>query len=463
VKHSRIGPSRAALIWHCTGSVQAEDAAGRPPAGEAAERGTALHAVAEILLRNGEATTAAPPEVRLYVDEVRRIATAAGAAPLIEQRLSLTRHHPEMFGTADVIIINLKAGVLTVADFKSGFHHVAADALQLRLYAGMAYLRLKPSDARQIRRVETVIVQPNETEVAVRHAIHRVTDILQTLGDYIDQAHIATGAKESATTIRSVVHRLFLRRTQRLSGIPAAGSARSPICVRRGGGRRPALCTMSKRKHDIMNDNAPRSTKVVLRNVRLAYAMGLYQAKSFQPGQPAKYGCTCLLPPGHPAVDLIEDALVNAAMVKWGPRKNWPKRLRGLTHEPVLKSVADFEKLQTGSVDDRWAFVRASSQDEPAIVDANVDPVIGGDLRRECYSGRWANVSVNAFGYEQQTGAGVTLGLNSVQLLRHDDRLGAGRPRPEDDYQPESLDSANDDYNEEEEEELAPQPRHRTR
>lgn len=197
-----------------------------------------------------------------------------------------------------------------------------------------------------------------------------------------------------------------------------------------------------------MNDNDRSNTRFVLRDVRLAYAVGLYQAKAFETGQQPKYGCTCLLPPGHPALELIEDALAAAADAKWG--KDRPRRLRGLTVEPALKSVADFEKLQTGDITEAWSFVRVSSLDPPAVVDANVQEIGAGDLRRECYSGRWAHVSCNAYAYERQTGSGVTLGLNSVQLLRHDKRLGAGRPRPEEDFDPEPLDPDNDNDDEDE-------------
>lgn len=120
--HSRIGPSQAELIWHCPGSVKAQEAAGPRVAGEAAERGTGLHALAEECLRTGAEST--DPVVAAYVDVVRKIAGRAGAVPLIEQRLDLARYHPELFGTADAVVVDLTVGVLTVGDFKSGLIHV---------------------------------------------------------------------------------------------------------------------------------------------------------------------------------------------------------------------------------------------------------------------------------------------------------------------------------------------------
>jgi site-specific DNA-methyltransferase (adenine-specific) len=455
-QHSRIGPSRAALVWHCAGSVQAEDEAGRPPAGEAAERGTALHAIAETLLRDGKDTTGAPVEVAAYINEVRRLAATTGTVPLIEHRLDLSHHHPELFGTADCVIVDLDRGVLTVTDFKSGFHHVAADVLQLKLYAGMAFLRLSLADAQRIHWITTTVIQPNGGGEPVRRETHRVADILQTLSDYVDRAHLATGSKNPPRTAGPWCTGHFCAARGACPAFRglALREARSVFVAEEGDGRSP----LGKWT---MNDNIRSSTRLVLRGVRLAYASGLYVPKAFEQGQQPKYGCTCLLRPGHPAVDEIEDALAAAAGAKWGDKKNWPKRLRGLNYEPVPKSVADFGKLQTGDIDELWSFVRASSLDPPAIVGPNVDEVVGGDLRRECYSGRYANVSINAYAYERQTGSGVTLGLNSVQLTRHADQLGAGRPKPEEDFDPEPLDADNDNDGEEDDELLVHRPRRR--
>ena len=53
-----------------------------------------------------------------------------------------------------------------------------------------------------------------------------------------------------------------------------------------------------------MNDNDRSSTRLVLHGVRLAYAMGLYRPKAFEAGQQPKFGCTLMIPPRHPALEL---------------------------------------------------------------------------------------------------------------------------------------------------------------
>jgi hypothetical protein len=200
------------------------------------------------------------------------------------------------------------------------------------------------------------------------------------------------------------------------------------------------------------------STRVVLHNVRLAYTGALIVPKAFQPGQPERYGCSICMPPGHPGIEEIETALQNAATIKWGKKTEWPRPLRGLSRDPIIKDCSDYP---IGITERGWSFVRASSTEPPGIVDAAVKELNPADLRREVYSGRWATVSVNAYGYAQQTGNGVTLGLGNIQLLRHDDRLGAARPKPGDEFDPEELPDDDGPGGDDDDDFVRPPPRRR--
>jgi hypothetical protein len=187
-----------------------------------------------------------------------------------------------------------------------------------------------------------------------------------------------------------------------------------------------------------MNDNQRPTTRTVLKNVRLAYTDQLIVPRAFQPGQPEKYSCTILLPPGHEGIEKIEAILGVAATQRWGKRKaDWPRPLRGINRDPIVKDCSDYPKI--GIEESGWCFVRAGSLEPPGIVDNLVQDLNKADLRRECYSGRWATVTVNAYAYEQMTGAGVTLGLGNIQLLKHDKRLGTARPKPSEEFDPEPL------------------------
>jgi hypothetical protein len=176
--------------------------------------------------------------------------------------------------------------------------------------------------------------------------------------------------------------------------------------------------------------------------VRLAYADTLLTPKAFEDGQPPKYGCTLLFPPGYPG-DQVEAALEAAATARWGSKADWPRPLRGITKDPAIKDVADYPRI--GIKEPGWCFVRCNSLDPPGIVNADLSEVGKADLRREVYSGRWVTVSLNAFAYDRQTGAGVALGLGNIQLLKHDTRLGAPRPTPGEEFDPEDLPQPDND------------------
>jgi hypothetical protein len=197
------------------------------------------------------------------------------------------------------------------------------------------------------------------------------------------------------------------------------------------------------------------ATRVRVKDVRLAYADTLIKAKAFEAGAPEKFGGTFVMLPGHSAVELIEAAVMAAVTARWGDdKKKWPKRIRGLHFDPIVKDAADYPQM--GTFPAGTSFVRASSQDAPGIVDADRDPA--QDLRAEVYSGRWANVTFNAFTYERVTGSGVSLGLGNVQLMRHDTRLGTARPKPEEDFDIEELPDA-DNNDDEDGEDFVPTPR----
>jgi hypothetical protein len=200
----------------------------------------------------------------------------------------------------------------------------------------------------------------------------------------------------------------------------------------------------------------PLATRVVLRNVRLAYADSLIVPKAYEAGQQEKYSCTILLPPGHPGVEQIEAAVGAAATGRWGRDKSeWPRPLKGITRDPIIKDVAHYPKI--GIREAGWSFVRASSLEQPGIVDANLVELTKLDLRREVYSGRRATVSIYAFVYDRPTGAGVSLGLGNVQVLEHDTRLGAPRLSPGEEFDTAELPGPHNDDG------LDPLPRRSTR
>lgn len=78
--------------------------------------------------------------------------------------------------------------------------------------------------------------------------------------------------------------------------------------------------------------------------------------------------------------------------------------------------------------------LNANLQSKPQVIDASAQNV---DDESEVYSGRWCFVSCRPFFYDHpQGGKGVSLGLQNVQLLEHDEAIAGGRARAEDEFVP---------------------------
>ena len=76
-----------------------------------------------------------------------------------------------------------------------------------------------------------------------------------------------------------------------------------------------------------------------------------------------------------------------------------------------------------------WTMLRMSSKYRPTFVHPNGLEMSVDEARNEVYSGRWARVSCSPYWFKVKANRGVTLGLQNVQVLGHDDNIGGGKPR----------------------------------
>lgn len=208
--HSKIGPSSAHRWINCPGSIRLVDALPlRVEAdSEFAKEGTDAHAMLEYCLANDmdawEAVTPTTPDdmagaVQVAIDYVRkRIADMGNPLVFLEVHIDLAGVHPDMFGTADVVLVQPSSGHVVVIDYKHGAG-IAVDATdnpQLRLYAYGAKLWLeKEVPGIELRTFETVIVQPRGGSTPVKHGNTDTTGDLQAFidGEVLPSLALADG------------------------------------------------------------------------------------------------------------------------------------------------------------------------------------------------------------------------------------------------------------------------------
>lgn len=167
------------------------------------------------------------------------------------------------------------------------------------------------------------------------------------------------------------------------------------------------------------------NTRVVTGKVRFSF-VNVFEARSFQEGQPAKYSVMLLIPKSDVGtVERIKKAIDAAAQ-------------KGLTTKfggklpPVLKTTfkdADKDTDQDGEIfADKWDYtaghyiINVSSKVQPQIVDANLNPIINPT---EFYSGCYGRASINFFAYNNAGSKGISAGLNNLQKLEDGESLGS--------------------------------------
>lgn len=182
------------------------------------------------------------------------------------------------------------------------------------------------------------------------------------------------------------------------------------------------------------------ASKLIIGPVRLSFPWLHAPQPAMEEGGKAKYGCVALLPPDYDLKPII-DALNEAAKAKWGPKEaDWPR----LKYPPSKRIQDCAEKSDLAGYLPGWHFIGLNSETAPNVVDASLQPVT--DIKKEAYGGRWARLSANPFAWDTGKGVrGVSLGLNNVQLLAHDEPF-AGKPKATDDFDAvmEDINSAKD-------------------
>lgn len=158
-------------------------------------------------------------------------------------------------------------------------------------------------------------------------------------------------------------------------------------------------------------------TRVVLGPVRLSYTHLFTKYKGMGDGD-GKYQTNILISKDdHKAVNAInaaiEAAKAEATASKWGGVA--PKKF-------VHPALRDGDDKGADGYDDHFYLV-AKANNQPTVVDRNKQPIFDPE---EVYSGVWAFVSVNFYGYASNGNKGIGCGLNSVMKFKDDTRFGGG-------------------------------------
>lgn len=180
-------------------------------------------------------------------------------------------------------------------------------------------------------------------------------------------------------------------------------------------------------------------TSVVTGKVRLSYA-NIFEPKSINGSDP-KYSVSLIIPKqDKQMVEVIEKAIANA---KERDKGKWQGKVPANLKLPLRDG--DTDRPEDDNYKDCY-FVNANSAKPPMVVGLEKDKTTGKAIQLgsdDVYSGCYARVSVNFFGYNSNGSKGVACGLNNIQKLEDGKRLGGGTSA-EEDFEFEEIDSDDD-------------------
>lgn len=143
--------------------------------------------------------------------------------------------------------------------------------------------------------------------------------------------------------------------------------------------------------------------------------------------QTPKYQTVVLIPEGYDMSGLHKLALAAATKLFGSDAQRLIQA--GVIKSPFRKQMEKAALGQIGySSDPNAVYLNVSSEQQPAVVDHNVQPILDPS---KVYGGVVANVQINAFAWNHPTGGkGISFGLQNVQVLRDGPKLGGGNPDP---------------------------------
>ena len=170
--------------------------------------------------------------------------------------------------------------------------------------------------------------------------------------------------------------------------------------------------------------------RITLKEVVIAYAQGIFEARVPEQGGDPKYTAAFLFSKDHSAVKQLTDAVVAVAKEKWGVKADETlKQLKAADRLPVHSGDAKPNSAGYASK----LYVNAGNKIRPVVIDANKGALTAADGRP--YSGSVVNVILDIWPQDNKFGKRINASLLGVQFVRDGERLAGGSMATADDFE----------------------------
>lgn len=169
-----------------------------------------------------------------------------------------------------------------------------------------------------------------------------------------------------------------------------------------------------------MTEQKQQDNIVMLTNVRIAFPT-LFTPQQVNGEGKAAFSASFLMPPDHPDIIKIRNAITEVATAKWGEKAQ--EILRGLiAGDKVCLHNGDTKSQYDGFPGNM--FVSARGYQRPLVIGQDKSPLVEADGKP--YSGSYVNAQVALWAQANNFGKRVNAQLRGVQFLRDGEAFGGG-------------------------------------
>jgi hypothetical protein len=186
-----------------------------------------------------------------------------------------------------------------------------------------------------------------------------------------------------------------------------------------------------------MTQTATPIGRIMLKNVRLSFAQGLFAA-TVMPGSDAnakpKFNCGIILPPDHPQLEEVRKKMRAVALDKWKDKA-----------DAQYKALEKSDKLALHDGDNKPSydgypgnfFLSPSAQESspPTLLSPAKQALSPKDAKQMLYSGCYVNVSIDIWAQDNNFGKRINAQLRGVQFVRDGEAFSSGRPADTDEFE----------------------------
>ena len=180
--------------------------------------------------------------------------------------------------------------------------------------------------------------------------------------------------------------------------------------------------------------------KVILKNVRLAFAQSLFVAEQYQGAGAFRHSCKFIIEPGSDNDTAIRNAISQAAEAVWA--KKAPAMLKTMEHNSNKFCYVEGNPSYDGFEGKMALTSHRKGTDGAPMILSKDKTALSESSSGKPYGGCFVNASVEIYAQDGTT-SGIRCGLIAVQMFADGDSFGGASKGSTDDF--EDVSTANDD------------------